>query len=204
MSLVRDTSPSPLAACMRLLTEHMHTASNDQLTALYKACACLLKAEEGMPERLGAVEVTPLLGEILDHINRNLCDPALTPTAVARTFGISVRYLHKLFAPSGMTFGAYVVMRRVDRVRDALVSGSAPTRKIAELARSWGFRDISAFNRAFRKRFGCAPRQLRARCLLNPIPTVRDKCARAEDASHAACAHASAASANRNTSARNI
>jgi AraC-like DNA-binding protein len=66
--------------------------------------------------------------------------------------------VHRATAMSaaGVTFGAYVAMRRLDHVRDELISGSSERQSISALARKWGFRDISAFNKAFRKRFGCA------------------------------------------------
>jgi AraC family transcriptional regulator, positive regulator of tynA and feaB len=168
LQLLRSTSASPLAGCMRLMAEHMHSASHAELAALYEACVSLLAAAES---RLDAV-ATPgaqaapdasLLRSILDYTNHNIADGALAPPGVALRFGISVRYLHKLFAGSGVTFGAYVAMRRLDHVRSELITASDPPPSIAALARKWGFRDISTFNRAFRKRFGCAPRRLRTR-----------------------------------------
>jgi AraC-like DNA-binding protein len=155
---------------MSLLAAHMQTTSEEQLSALYEACVSLLAAEERQFETVvmcepGAANESPLLRTILDHINRNICDPALAPPGVAHKLGISVRYLHKLFAASGATFGAYVLLRRLDHVRNALIAGGDAT--IAELARTWGFRDISAFNKAFRKQFGCAPRRLRSRGVLS-------------------------------------
>ncbi len=161
---IRETSSSPLASCMKFLAEHMHTASEHQLAALYEACVSLLVAEEIQLARIamrapGPALDNPLLRNILDYTDRNICDHTLRPPGVANRFGISVRYLHKLFAASGVTFTSYLVTRRLDHVRNELVSGATHT--IAELAQKWGFRDISAFNKAFRKRFGCTPRRLR-------------------------------------------
>ncbi len=165
LRLIRETSSNPLASCMKILAEHMHTGSKEQLAALYEACVSLLVAEEVQLARVATLQPkpldNPLLRDILDYTNSNICDHTLRPSGVANRFGISVRYLHKLFATSGVTFGSYVVMRRLDHVRNELVSGATHT--IAELAQKWGFRDTSAFNKAFRKRFGCAPRRLRAR-----------------------------------------
>jgi AraC family transcriptional regulator, positive regulator of tynA and feaB len=166
--LMRDACSSPLAACMKLMAERMHTASKEEMAALYEACVSLLVAagsrfETVVTREPAAAVSNPLLREIFDYTHRNIADGTLGPHHVARSLGISVRYLHKLFAASGMTFGSYVVMRRLDHVRNELVAGGSTQQTIAQLAQSWGFRDISAFNRAFRKRFGCAPRRLRAR-----------------------------------------
>jgi len=168
LRLMQDASSSPLGACMKFMAERMHTASKEEIAALYEACVSLLVAAErrfktiAMREPATAV-ATSMLREVLDYTNRNIADGTLGPHHVARSLGISVRYLHKLFAASGTTFGTYVVMRRLDHVRNELVAGGRTRLSIAQLAQRWGFRDISAFNRAFRKRFGCAPRRLRAR-----------------------------------------
>jgi AraC-like DNA-binding protein len=168
LRLMRDAHSSPLAACMKLTAERMNTASDEELAALYEACVSLLVATGSrfetvdMRQQAAAVE-NPLLREIFDYTNRNIADGALGPHQVASSLGISVRYLHKLFAASGMTFGSYVVMRRLEHVHNELVAGGSTQETIAQLAQRWGFRDISAFNRAFRKRFGSAPRHLRAR-----------------------------------------
>jgi AraC family transcriptional regulator, positive regulator of tynA and feaB len=168
LRLMRKVSASPLASCMRLLAEHLRVGSKEDLSVLYEACLSLLLSAESRLDALGAPAPAdtgdnPLLRNILDYTNRNISDGALAPPDVARKFAISVRYLHKLFAANGMTFAAYVTMRRLDHVKGELISGRSGGQTMTALARKWGFRDVSAFNRAFRKRFGCAPRALRAR-----------------------------------------
>ena len=166
--LMRETVTSPLAACMKLAAERMHAASKQELTALYEACVSLLIAAESRSQSAATpqpatVVDNPLLRNILDYTNLNICDRTLGPPHVAHRFGISVRYLHKLFAGVGLTFATYVAKRRLEHVHNALVSDNGDAQSITELAHKWGFGDISAFNKAFRKRFGCAPRRLRSR-----------------------------------------
>ena len=168
LRLMQQAFVSPLAACMKLMAERMHTASVQELAALYEACVSLLVAAESRFEAVVMREPADsannaLLRDILDYINNNITESTLGPPDVAGKFGISVRYLHKLFVPSGMTFGSYVAARRLDHVRRELIAGTGMPPSIAALAQRWGFRDLSAFNRSFRKRFGCAPRHLRAR-----------------------------------------
>jgi AraC-like DNA-binding protein len=168
LRLVHSGVASPLSGCLGLIADHMQTAAKDELGALVDACASLLATAERRFEASEASEPvsaadTPLLRSILDYTNANISHDGLAPPDVAQRFGISVRYLHKLFAASGVTFGSYVAMRRLDHVRSELISGTGEPQSIAALALKWGFRDLSTFNKAFRKRFGCAPRRLRSR-----------------------------------------
>jgi len=39
------------------------------------------------------------------HIDQHLAEPGLTPTGTAAALGISVRHLHLLFEPTGISFG---------------------------------------------------------------------------------------------------
>ncbi len=168
LRLLRERTATPLTGCLALVADHMSTASKAQLDVLYEACAALLAATVSRLEQLDAPHLAlspdnPLLRDILHYTNRNLVDGGLRPPRVAEKFGISIRYLHKLFAASGVTFGSYVAMRRLDHVRSELMSGAGTPESIAALAFKWGFQDISTFNKAFRKRFGCAPRRFRSR-----------------------------------------
>jgi len=52
-------------------------------------------------------------------------------------------------------------MRRLERCRLHLEDANTRNRPIYEIAHAHGFRDITAFNRLFRKAFGCSPRTLR-------------------------------------------
>jgi AraC-like DNA-binding protein len=94
-------------------------------------------------------------------IDENARDPGLRPVTVARELGISVRHVHNIFAAAGTSFGAYVAAFRLDAVCRELFSGSLPPKRISVTAQSWGFRDVSGFNRAFKRRFGCSPRAFR-------------------------------------------
>jgi AraC family transcriptional regulator, positive regulator of tynA and feaB len=162
---VQEVFRSPLTGCMRLIAEHLHTATKEALSILYEACVSLLVAsqiEMQVERRLANPAASNhLLHLILDYTHRNIADRGLSPGEVARRFGISVRYLHKLFTAVEVTFGTYVANRRLEHVHRDLSGGRFRQQSISQVAEQWGFGDISAFNKAFRKRFGCSPRSLR-------------------------------------------
>lgn len=98
---------------------------------------------------------------IKDHIDRNLADPGLDPVQVATAFGISTRYLHKLFEPERETVAHYIRDLRLERVRLRLLDARFAGRPISALAFDAGFGDLSGFNRAFKAKYGVTPRELR-------------------------------------------
>jgi len=99
---------------------------------------------------------------IRDYAERNLADPALSPTTVASHFRCSTRYLHGLFAEGGESFMRWVLARRLARCRQALLAPDPRERNIADIAFRWGFQDLSHFGRAFKAAFGMTPRECRA------------------------------------------
>jgi AraC-like DNA-binding protein len=91
------------------------------------------------------------------HIEMNLGDGSLTPATLAAAHGVSVRYLHLIFAEQGTSFGRVVRQQRLAHCRREL---SVPNRKntITEIAFRWGFNDMSHFSRSFKAEFGVSPR----------------------------------------------
>jgi AraC-like DNA-binding protein len=80
---------------------------------------------------------------------------------VAQALGVSPRYVQMLFAEEATTPSTYILERRLERAAERL--GREGLRQtITEIAFSVGFNDLSYFCRAFRKRFGAAPRDYRA------------------------------------------
>lgn len=89
---------------------------------------------------------------VLDH----LTDPGLSVDAVARRFGVSGRYVTRVFADAGRPPPATFL--REERLRRAvrLLDGEhRPT--VAAVAARCGFADTTTFTRAFRRRFGVTP-----------------------------------------------
>ena len=100
------------------------------------------------------------LTEAKRHIDHRLADPDLSPSGVAAYLGISVRTLHLLFEPTGGSFARYVLRRRLEECRAALLA--TPARPVIDIAFAWGFSSLSCFYRGFQAAFGLSPGDLRA------------------------------------------
>jgi AraC-like DNA-binding protein len=97
---------------------------------------------------------------MLDHIDRHSDDPSLSAATLARKFHCSERYVHKLFSKTGRSVCEHVNHKRIlVCTRDLL--GDSRNRTIAEIAFAAGFRDISHFNRLFKRSNGASPREFR-------------------------------------------
>jgi AraC-like DNA-binding protein len=80
---------------------------------------------------------------------------------VAARSGLSPRQAQRMFEQAGTTFTEFVLEQRLLMARKLLQDPRARPRKISDIAHSSGFADLSYFNRAFRKRFGATPSDLR-------------------------------------------
>jgi AraC family transcriptional activator of tynA and feaB len=108
----------------------------------------------------GRVDAPVLLMMMMDHIDRHSADTDLSALKLARKFHCSERYVHKLFAGTGRSVGEHVNDKRIAAcTRDLL--DNPRNRKVAEIAFTAGFRDISHFNRLFKRINGAAPREFR-------------------------------------------
>ncbi len=101
------------------------------------------------------------LRRVKNHAEQQLNDATLSPQRVAAELGMSVRTLHMLFEPTGVSFSRWLLQRRVDQARSLLASSAQPARSIAEIAMSVGFNELSTFYRAFRAEVGATPGEFR-------------------------------------------
>lgn len=91
-------------------------------------------------------------------IENNLEWGDLSPPSTARALGMSVRQLHLLFAPTGISFSRYVLTRRLERARAELAD---PQRTVLQVAMSCGIESSTVFYRAFRHVYGMTPTEYR-------------------------------------------
>ncbi|MCJ2057711.1 helix-turn-helix domain-containing protein [Methylobacterium sp. J-048] len=95
------------------------------------------------------------------HIQRRLHDPEFGPNALAAALQISRSRLYAAFA-GGQGIAATIRDARLDRAHDRIVMMHSTGARIGSIMVSCGFTDAAAFSRAFRQRFGFAPRDLAA------------------------------------------
>jgi AraC-like DNA-binding protein len=100
---------------------------------------------------------------IKDDIARNLDRRDLSAATLAARHRMTPRHLQRLFDGEGTTFTEYLLAQRLARVHRSLQDPRRARDKISTLVFEAGFHDLSHFARAFRRHFGMAPSDLRAR-----------------------------------------
>ena len=103
-----------------------------------------------------------LLDRIKGYAAAHLREPDLGPARLAQAHFVSTRYVHRIFAATGIGVSEWIRDQRLDAALAELRDSRAP---IADLAVRWGYRSPTAFSRAFRTRFGLSPREARAGAL---------------------------------------
>ncbi|HWK95762.1 MAG TPA: AraC family transcriptional regulator [Pseudolabrys sp.] len=96
-------------------------------------------------------------------IARRAIDLDLNIGRIAKRHGVSPRYIQMLFGSEGTSFSEYVLMQRLAAAHRMLTDAGTGHARIGEIGLSAGFNNVSYFNRAFRKQFGMAPSDVRAR-----------------------------------------
>jgi AraC-like DNA-binding protein len=102
-----------------------------------------------------------ILRRIQNHIDANIADPGLSRDSIARSHGISTRYLSKIFEREGLSVARWIRLRRLELSRQRIEARGSGAATISEIAFACGFTDVSSFNRAFKRHFGATPSSLR-------------------------------------------
>jgi AraC-like DNA-binding protein len=152
--LIRDS--------LRSLTKNLELLDGPNGDAVIDTLCRLLAITygAGAPDHAGALKAARLT-RARQYIEQHLTDPGLTPGAAAAALGVSVRWLHKLFEPTGVSFAEHVQRRRLEECRAALAGPNAARRSVLDIAFGWGFTNLSTFYLAFQRQFGMAPGEFR-------------------------------------------
>jgi AraC-like DNA-binding protein len=102
----------------------------------------------------------PQINAIKMFIIDNLSNQELAVAGVAASHRLSARQVQRLFERDGSTFSEYVLQERLKHVHGELTDPLS-NRSVSDIAYDAGFGDISHFNRAFRKRYGASPSDVR-------------------------------------------
>ncbi len=153
---------SLLMAYARALRDAPAEGVLGQLAARQMAELAGLVLGQGRPETAAFSVRAAHLAAIRRDMGLRFRDPDLTIAALAARRRISPRYLEMLFAETGATASATLLRLRLEAARQRLTDPSRRGERIATIAFACGFRELSTFNRAFRRRYGVAPGEMRA------------------------------------------
>lgn len=176
---MRRLSPDPEQFLGRLMPSE-DAACGLLSNFVAQAARRMSRLPESMAERL-ETNVLDLLGGVLDahgsvhpgrtrdaqlraikrFIAQNLRLRQLGPEMIARAFGISTRYVHKLFADEEFTLARYIRNERLLACRRALADPACDRISITNIALQWGFYDLPHMTRSFREAFGVTPKAFR-------------------------------------------
>lgn len=152
-SVLEDSEALSSRALRRSVVSHLHEIAALAIGASRDGAQ--IAVEHGVrAARLHAIKA---------DIRSNLADHGLSVGTVAQRHGITQRYMHKLFEQEGTTFSEFVVARRLEYARGMLADPQYAERPIRLIAFEAGFRDLSYFNRTFRRHYGMTPSEARGR-----------------------------------------
>jgi AraC-like DNA-binding protein len=165
----RIPNSSPVLKLLRGYLDALHASTAMRLSALqplavahiYDLAALALGASREAEEvargrglrvaRMQAIK-TDIFGQL--HGEISLSD-------LAARHRLSTRYVRMLFEREGTSFSDFVREERLKHACAKLLSPRFDHLLISEIAYEVGFNDLSYFNRAFRRRFGRSPREVR-------------------------------------------
>ncbi len=161
---LRLPSQRPEAALLAGYLESLSDVMPDQAEAAWHRSTAIAQdllvsaaVAERPPAPMSRGEALRLAVET--EIRRHARDPRLTPDWLARRQGVSVRYLHMLFAERPYTLTESIRRERLEGARREVLMPAGPS--ITEIAFGWGFQSSAHFSRRFKQRFGHAPSALR-------------------------------------------
>jgi AraC-like DNA-binding protein len=100
---------------------------------------------------------------IIAEIDNGFSNQQFSTRAVASKLGLSVRYVQDLAKASGFSITERILELRLQKAHAILTNDRGCMLKISDVASSCGFNEVSHFHRCFRRRFGVAPAQFRAK-----------------------------------------
>lgn len=126
---------------------------------LSTTCDVLSGTDERIPPAAGK---RATLKRVKAYVDLHVTDMNLTVRTVSDRLGLSERYLSKLFEIEGTTLSRYIWAQRLDRAALALAKSPSRSDPVKAIALMHGFKDLSHFSTAFRKRFQQTPTQYQA------------------------------------------
>jgi AraC-like DNA-binding protein len=160
-------------AALRLLTQYIGILEDTEaliapdlrrqaITHIHDLMALAIGATRDATEIAKGRGVRAARRIIKEDIATQLDRADLSVATIAARHRIKPRWIWRLFEREGTTFTEYVLAQRLARAHRLLADPRYAGQKISTIAFNVGFGDLSYFNRAFRRRYGAAPSELRA------------------------------------------
>jgi AraC family transcriptional regulator, positive regulator of tynA and feaB len=156
-----------LASYLNSLTVTLPTLAGPDAIGAREAALELLSAALTPDRNVAPGSVRAgLYAAAVEHIERRLGDPYLTPEWIAGVLGTSLRTLQLAFEEHEDSVAGHIRQRRLARSHADLSRPGTGT--ITDVAFRWGFTDSGNFARRFKQAYGIAPSELR-----RAVPTER-------------------------------
>lgn len=98
---------------------------------------------------------------VLKFIDNNLANPELSNTLLAKSHGVSLRYLNKLFQHDEMSLHQIILNKRLLKAKMLLLDERFRHHSIERIAYSLGYVSAAHFSRSFKSHFGVSPSKIR-------------------------------------------
>jgi AraC-like DNA-binding protein len=151
VDVLQDSQAGADAELRRAFASHIY-----DLVAL-TAGATRDAAQEAQGRGLRAARLHAIKRGIAENLDR----PDLSVATIAFQQGCTPRFIQRLFETEGTTFTEYVLAQRLARAHHLLTDPRLADEKISTVAFDAGFGDLSYFYRAFRRRYGASPSDVR-------------------------------------------
>lgn len=159
---------APLAVALRraLMARHRDAGEIESFSALLYAAAWQARVPASKP----ATSMTPRRLRLVNDLVEARYGETLTVAEMAKVAGLSTSFFIRAFAAAtGTTPHAYIMERRLERARCALVHSREP---IAGIAHGCGFANQAHLTAAFSRQFGLSPKRFRE-TVLQDMPRGR-------------------------------
>ncbi|HEX3570946.1 MAG TPA: helix-turn-helix transcriptional regulator, partial [Acidobacteriaceae bacterium] len=152
LSLIMQESALATSELQRAAVTHIYDLAAVALGATAE------RAELARNRGIRAARLETVKAEVLSRLD----DGNLSVALVAGRHGVTQRYLQKLFEAEGTSFSEFVLAQRLEKAHSMLTNPLYAHRAISSVAYDVGFNDLSYFNRAFRRRYGSTPSEVRS------------------------------------------
>lgn len=103
---------------------------------------------------------------VMDYLQEAASDMSLTPSKIASAAGLSVSYLHRIFATVDKSVMTEVRRVRIVKAREMLRSQRHAHLSISQVSFDCGFKSLQDFSRVFRQTAGVSPSRFRSNAIM--------------------------------------